>query len=692
VFFDGLCNLDGRDRKVRKKELLLSDFKPDNEIDGLAELLNVPLELDETDRLVPSKIKYKEISYINIFDTWLEHNNPMGAALSRLIDNHQRVIEFEEGWEFLFGDRHSKGFSEEIFEFLANWEQRAPSKRRSLETSRKIMRQRNIFTRFLMTKLSRFVEENRNFSNSQIELLGSNTARILLNDGTRIPEQVLVNELLMTKIERKIGAPISLKLNEINYSAESLSKVCSKVLCKLFKENLANGNNQNSDVIFLVAMTNNSPEIRSDFHVRRAKHFVKHDQINDALEAIAEAYKTCSYNGKLYVQLFEALSKAFFFFSKPEEDINQYWVSDFFDSMFKILYFDYGRYANKVFYNLLCVVTMQRNTDIPFGDKLKNFILRSPAKFLRTHFYEIGLFFDETVVKSAYERLCQSNLHEFYYILANLTIGVKSEISREKELRAYMEKDMVAPSTLSFGAHSNRRLFYHEEIWKEAVKILTNYLPRKILLVKSLHKIASKIFKETGIESRMTAKMIIEEVYKVGNISGALIKDICRQQPALEEVIDDLRSQNISRQERLMSLLQILDQNFNDVKPFVGKKIFEESLISNSKIVLERMSKNLIKIDASNMFDEFEVCPYVKIIQREDTYGLSLKLGSRSQKKKTLLILPRGGHNLVDNLIHGKLQTLLGEIYLPNIRTHQSYAHTERNLLFLSKKWYAIEK
>ncbi len=684
--------MDGRDKKMKKKDLLLSDIRPENEIDGLAELLNVSLELDETDRIAPNKIKYKEISYINIFDTWLEHNNPMGASLNKLIENHQRVIEFEEGWDFLFAERHGKVFSEEIFEFLSNWEQRTPSKRRPLESTRKIMRQRNIFTRFLMNKLSKYIEESKGFTNSNIDLIVASNSRISLMDGSKVFEQVFVNDLIVTKIERKIGVPISLKLNEISYSPEALNKIYSKVLYKLYKENLTGGNHTNCSAILDQASTIVSPEIKSEFYVRRAKHLIKSDQINDALDSISDAYKACSYNGKLYVQLFEALSKAFFFFSQPQEEINQFWVSDFFESMFKILYFDYGRYANKVFYNLLCVVTMQKNTGINFSDKLKNFILRSPAKFLRSHFYEIGLFFDETVVKSAYERLCQSNLHEFYYILANLTIGVKSEIERNEEIQNAKNRNINPPSTLTGSLHEKRKIYHHDEIWYEAVKILTNYLPRKILLVDFLDEMASKITRELEINSKITSKIIIEEVYRVGNISGDLMKELTRQQPSIEAIIDELRTTDMTKQARLLSLINLLEKNLEEAKVNIGKKIFEERLMKNSKIVLERISKNLIKIDSSNVFEEYEVSPYIKIISKDETFGLSLKLSSRSQKSKSLLILPRSGQNLLDNLLYGKIQTLLGELYLPNIRTFQTYAHQEKNLLFLSKRWYASEK
>lgn len=667
-YLESLCRIGDSDKILLKRDLLLSEYRPECEIDALTELLVSSLEIKETDRISPNKLKYKELTQFSLSESWIEIENPREYTFLKLLESNQKIIEFEEGWDFLFYERHGKILIEEVSDFLAGWHFRNPSKKRVISSSRRILSQRSSFVSFLMNSLSNYYEQNKTIANSLESIVGEN-CQIILKDGNKLFEQQLISLSQIFKLERKNKSFFLEFLSNISYSSETLRSLSAPVLYMLFKENSRAGNIKESAAILEIAISTTSPEITSQFLSKKAKMLLEDGLIEESLNSISSAQRFSPYNGKIYKILFELLSKALMSNQILSENIEAYWFGEFFDSMFKTLHFDFNHYSNKVFQSLFPVTALYRKSNI-FLEKLKSFVLRCPAKFLRSHFHQLTLYLDDVIAKSAYERLCQSNLHDFYFILAHLTSAVKSISDEEK-------KEEI-------------NLHYHVNIWQEAIKILANYLPRKVILVENLEMLVNKAIIQKGLDAKISAGFLINEIQRLGFVPDDLITTLCTQMPSLNSFLEELRNQQLSKPERLVIFVSKLQEIFEEGQIEVGCKMIESKLLCSGQLVLEKINKNFLVYEYSCEFEEFNLMPQIEIIYEQGTYGVKIYGISKNQICKSFLILPKNGQKLIDNILFDKIKSIFSDIFIRDHKTFSLFTLSLIKPLFISVNWYLI--
>ena len=98
----------------------------------------------QNDKETISKSKLRETCYQELIKGWSRLIPQSSKLLSDQLHSTQLFIELEEGLDFYFNDRKMKLSTDEINEFVQNWEIRLPSKKRDLGKSSEIFKNRNL--------------------------------------------------------------------------------------------------------------------------------------------------------------------------------------------------------------------------------------------------------------------------------------------------------------------------------------------------------------------------------------------------------------------------------------------------------------------------------------------------------------------------------------------------------------------
>ena len=535
--------------------------------------------------------------------------------------------------------------------------------------------------------ISKQVKENKSFTNHNWQEF---FVEIPLIDGSKILHQVLMNNLLLVKSERLFGLEPTFKITSLVYSEEVFSKMFTKTLLALFKENLYAQNLENSDAILrFVEESHQKPELKSQFYILKAKAHLLRNDLDAAYGSVTKACETYQFNPKIY----EFLSEILFRFLLHQEELIQsreeFILRDFFDSLYRMLLSNYQKYENRVFSSILILFTIYSEHLGAIIKTLQTFFAKLPTNFLRAHFYEIALYFNDEVLKAIYERLCQSQLLEFYYILATFHYAVNSESQRATEF--FLPNEDNEKSDPSKAERIKTRTT-HLNMFSGAVDILKNYLPRQTFMLNSLSDMADNIVKEIDLDIMIYIRVFIDEAYDTSKANKQILQKLVSRENSLADPIEELRNLKISPEERFYKLITLLEKHLAEKKDRIGETYLAKELLDSNTIFFPLTSKNLLYIDSSNIFDEYRISPLVKTVEYNDNYALSLSIFSKSAKKRKMLIIPKMRQNLIDNLLYDQLSLKSGEIFMNDPRTSDTYTNKPQNLLFASKTWLCTLK
>ena len=694
-----LLRLNNEEDKEEKKKFLFSGkMKPEGELDVIIDGLLVCSEDKMFDKMTFGQSKFKDQVYNYISQSWIENPNPMGALCKKRIIEHQKLVEFEEAYDLLVWekDKPNKSSYDELFDYFKSCENRQFSKKRTPAFVYRMVQIRNNVLTNLADSISR---TNMNGGFGQITTHDSLYDILLVND-KKIMQSVLLNNLLLLKSERLFGLEPTFNLNNLVYSDESFSKMLIKTLTVLYKENLYAENYKNADTILRYVeeqdfksnhsdIKNQQTLFKTQYYLLKAKSLLTKNDLNEANNYVSKAYELYPYNPKIYEYQAEILFRSFLedesFIKSKDEAL----MKEFFDSLYRMLLSNYQKYEIKVFSMILILFTLYSDQLTPIIKTLQSFFSKLPTNFLRVHFYEIALFFNDEVLKAIYERLCQSQLLEFYYILATFHFAVNAESQKSSEFFTLNEQIIGENDIRNLRIKSRTT---HINMFKGAVEILTNYLPRQIFMLNVLGEMADSVIQETDLDIMMYIRVIIEEAYETSKVNKDLLYKLCNRENALSGPISDLRAEKITPEERFYKLIQLLDQHLVEKKDRIGEKIIAKELLDSNTIYFPLTSKNYLYIDTSNLFDEYKLSPHVKTVEHNDNYALSVDIFSRSGKKRKMLIQPKMSQNLIDNLLYDQLTTKSGELFMNDVRTTDTYPNKQQHLLFASRNWYCSLK
>lgn len=608
----------------------------------------------------------------------------MGAFCKQRIEDHQKVIEFEEGYDSFVSEKGNRTIFDDIFEFQRNCEMRSFSKKRLPSCLSRIVQIRNSIFTGLSNSIFKLSRESKNHTNYN---WNEYLFEIPLIDGGKILQQVLMNNLYLLRSERLFGIEPSFKLNTIIYNNDVFSKLFTKTLLLLFKENLFANNEENAAIIMKYIEENDiKPELKSQYYIIDAKVSLTKNNLEKAYISVTKACELCQFNPKIY----EFLSEILFRFFLHQEDLIQsreeFILKDFFDSLYRMLLSNYQKYESKVFSSILILFTIYSDHLGTIIKTLQGFFAKLPTNFLRSHFYEIALYFNDEVLKAIYERLCQSQLLEFYYILGTFHNAVKSESARAT--------DYFMPVNENEGEDSVRvkNRTTHLNMFRGAVDILKNYLPRQTFMLNSLADMADNLAKEIDLDVMIYIRALIDDAYDTGKANKNLMMKLVNRENSLCEPIDELRNLKITTEERFYRLIKLFEKHLEEKKDRIGQTVLAKELLDSNTIFFPSTSKNLIYIDNSNSFDEYRISPLVKTIEFNDNYAFSLNIFAKSTKKRKILIFPKMHQNLIDNLLYDQLSIKTGEIFMNDPRTFEAYTNKPQNLIYASNAWMCTLK
>lgn len=656
--------------------------KFDNQFDVIIDGFFQSLDLQRPDPKDGAPAKLKEALKNMVVQTWLENPNPVGAACKQRIEEHQKILEFEEAFDWLTLDRANRSAAEVFVEYVNSADLRPFSKKKLPAFVYRVNQIRNNCLTALAALLPRAARDGQpNGAGLQLP-----PNEIALRGGATVLQTVLLNHLLLMKNERLFGVPPTFPLDQVVYSEANLSKLSAKALVCLYKENLYAGKEANAALVLAAARASpmKKEELRSLFPITRARVALQQNRLREAFEAVGEAVAVCQFNPKINDCLAEILFRSFLQDEGRFKQASDFVLRDFFDALHRMLFFNYQKYENRVFSSILVLFTVYLDSLGPINKILKPFFERLSPNFLRSHFYEIALCFSDDVLKIIYERLCSSQLLEFYYIFDTFTFGVNSEENPNTDFFCVSDERPGAEAVRS--PRVTHRI-KHKEMFKNAVNILKNYLPRQTCMLNALGDMANLVVKETGLDALILCRAIIDECYDTGKVNRTLLMTLCNRDNALEAQVEALRNSSLEPQARLYQLIKTLEKYMAERPEVVGAAYLSKDLLEVNTILFPFAPKSLLYVDTSNQFDEYRISPYVRTVEHNDTYALQLDIFARGSKKRKMLMVPKTRQNLIDNLLFDQLCSKVAEVLMNDQRSFDPFKSRPQNLLFASHSW-----
>jgi hypothetical protein len=677
--------------RAERQQLVFSDQpKQESDIDLIIDGLLCCGEDPNFDKAALAQMKLKEPVYNHVFQSWADNPRPFGAMCKRRILDHRKLVEFEEAHDALTSDKQAKLGLDDLYDYFRGCENRQFSKKKTPEFVFRAVQIRN----GVLSSLAESMTRNSKGA-SAVGLSAEHLSEVPLANGGRMMQSVLLNNLQLLKTERLFGLQPTFDLDSLVYSEDGLGRMLNRTLMVLFKESLYAMRDSHAEAILRFVeeqdaklatadLKSQHAVFKTQFYLMKAKSLLLQNSLEEANHFVSLAYEAYPYNPKIYDYVSEILFRMFLEDESLIKSRDESLIKDFFDSLYRVLLSNYQKHENRVFSVILILFTVYADHLGQIIKTLQSFFSKLPTNFLRVHFYEIALFFNDDVLKAIYERLCQSQLLEFYYILATFHFAVNSENQKTTEFFVSGSDNGRADDK-----HPQvRNRVTHINMFKGAVDILTNYLPRQIFMLNMLGEMAESVVQETDLDIMMYIRVIIDEAYDTAKANKHLLLKLCNRENALNGPIAELRQEKIPPEERFFKLIQLLDRYLVEKKDRVGQKVTAKELLDANTIFFPLNSRNLLFIDTSNMFEEYRLSPTIKTVEFNDNYALSIDMFSKASKKRKMLVLPKMNQNLIDNLMYDQLSLKAGEMFMNDPRTCENYHNKTQNLLFASRNWY----
>lgn len=655
----------------------------ENQYDSIIDGFFFWFDNPKSDKGEMSSLKLRDYLENMIVQNWAESPNPMGAACKLRVEDHQKMVEFEEGYDIFSPEKSIRPIIDSLYEFQKNIEVRAFSKKRTPNFVHRMIQIRNNVVNNLMSFGVRLFRENRLANGQPIQEVLS---ELVLTNKQPILQQTLVNNLLLMRTERLFGVPPTFSLDLVPYTDETFDKMVLRSLLCLYKENLSAGNTANADAIIAYIRETNTRkgDQKSQFHVIRSKIALQQNRLEDAWLAVKEAMQCSPINPKINDCLSEILFRSFLDDESLFNVANEQLIRDFFDALHRMLLSNYHKYENKIFSVILVLFSLYSSKLVEINKVLASFFGRLSPNFLRSHFYEIALCFSDDVLKIIYEKLCGSQLLEFSYIFDTFTFGVNSEADPTTEF--YVSADGNQQVEVPRGIRAKERI-KHQDMFNKAISILKNYLPRQTCMLDTLANAANELTVELDLDIMILIRALIDECYDTGKVNRQLLLRLCNRDNSLYQPIELLRNESLEPNERLYKLIKLLEKALFERQSVIGESRLARKLLEVNTIFFISGSKSLLYIDGSNQLEEYRVSPYIKSVEHNDTFALQLDIFSRDSKKRKLLMIPKTSQNLIDNLLFEQLNFKASELFVSDPHTFEIYKGRTQGMLFASKAW-----
>lgn len=591
--------------------------------------------------------KYKEFLYVNLVDEWIDHSTRMGGDLLKIIDKHQRIIEFEEGWELLLNKDPEKAMTRinEQRHLLLEWRKRMPNSKRRPQHAQKILAQRNLYGQLFFQKYKEFMEKR----NPRNEMIIENANE---NDN-KLSDNTLFNNFKLAGIQRKFGIVSKIEPELKGKLMNDLFRHHLPTLYLLYKESLYNGDDEMANKISDYIKTEKESSILiSHFEVAKLKNLIKKNDLTEAFKHSQVIISLECNNGKFFQQLFELFFKIIENKPKLNPETDNYYIFELYNAMSKSLIYNFDKNANKMFYKFLIVYCIFKKNNINL-DNIKTQICNTPTMFFKLHLEKIELYMEEDFRKKIYSKLEKENPYFSFYVNENLNNLDKTNNSNER-----------TSSTSKFGSN--------------------------ILSLNDLTKIIEKVSKEKKIISCIHTKNLIEHIYETGELKLDLLREILKNNREVRLALEEFKQKKLSKQQRLMQLLSYLEDWVKKNSNY--DKIFVEDLINKNIIYLKTTEKGKIKIRSKIDRKKFWVRPFIQLKKSSNFFYLQIKVYDSLYKFKTLDFIPAFTHDINDNFIYNDINYILNTVYFNGKNTYNLIPEFQENFHLLSNNWLMIEQ
>lgn len=653
---DDLESLKHTHNYSKKLMLINSELKQSDDSDAVIDFMTTYIEANKNYKVVNfPNLKYKELLYVNLVEEWIDHSDRMGEDLLNLIDKHQRTVEFEESWDLLVtgkdqatGKEISK-ISDEIDHLLLEWRKRMPDKKRTPVHAHRVLDQRNLFSQLFFKKFLDSISDSAALNSitvpSNVESQSSELKPL---------DNELYNNLNLAFIQRKFGNPNSFDVSFLKDDRKNLYKYYTSTLYYLYKENLQQNDEENSTAILnYITSEKDSVKLRTHFKTAKLKNMIKQNHLSEAFDLSVEIMNEYNTNGKLYEQLFELFYKIIQHKPKLDPATDEYHICELYNAMCKSLIYKYDKNAKKMFYKFLVVYCIYNKNNVNL-EKLKAHIPYTPTMLFKLHIEEIKLF---------------------------MNIDFISEVNMVLE---------AEDPYFAYFANENMYNLYKDEATKHTLNGLASKFEGNVLTLQDLKATVDRVTNDLNVISLIWVKNLIEHIYKTGELDQILLKNIMAKNPQIRAQLAKFTSQNLSKQERLLQLLDYFE-NWIDAS-YNFDKVFVKELITKNTIYLNYTSNSKLRICNEVSKIRYTIRPFIKIIKSSHLFYLQIKIYDDCYRFKKLSIFPNHTNNPVDNFVYNNINLVLDDIYFKGANTYTIIPQPQKNFSVIDDNWLMYEE
>lgn len=654
-FEDDLESLKHMSNYNRKLMLINSELKQADDSDAVIDFMTTYIEANKNYKVLNfPNLKYKELLYVNLVEEWIDHSDRMGDDLFNLIDKHQRTVEFEESWDLLVtgkdqntGKELSK-ISDEIDHLLLEWRKRMPDDKRTPLHAHRVLDQRNLFSKLFFKKFLDSISETPNIGNITVPYIEPNSNEVKPLDNQ------LYNNLKLAFIQRKFNNPSTFDLSFLKEERRNLYKYYTSTLYHLYKETLEQNDEENSSAILnYILAEKGSMKLSTHFKTAKLKHMIKANQLSDAYDLAAQIMNEYSTNGKLYEQVFELFYKIIQHKPKFDPATDEYHICELYNAMCKSLIYKFDKNAKKMFYKFLVVYCIYNKNNVNL-EKLKSHIPYTPTMLFKLHLEEIKLFMNSDFI-------------------AEVNMVLEAE-----------------DPYFSHFANENLHNLYKDEATKLTLDTLGPKFEGNILTLEELKTTVERVTNDLNIISLIWVKNLIEHIYKTGELDQMLLRNLMSRNPQIKGPLAKFTSQNLSKQERLLQLLDYFE-NWIDVT-FSFDKVFVKELVVKNAIYLNYTSNSKLRISNEVAKIRYQIRPFIKIIRSSHLFYLQIKVYDDAYKFKKLNIFPNLISNPVDNFVYNNINLVLDDIFFKGSNTYTILPQPQKNFGVVDNNWLMYEE
>lgn len=653
---DDLESLKHISNYTKKISLINSELKQADDSEAVIDFMTTYIEANKNYKSFNfPNLKYKELLYVNLVEEWIDHSDRMGDDLINLIDKHQRTVEFEESWDLLItGKDQNSGkeftkINDEIDHLLLEWRKRMPDTKRSPIHAQRVLDQRNLFSQLFFKKFLDSISDSTTLSNIAVP----NNIEPSSSDLKPLDNE-LYNNLKLSFIQRKFDNPSTFDLGFLREERKNLYKYYTSTLYYLYKETLHRNDEENANAILeYIIAEKDSIKLKTHFKTAKLKHMIKENQLSESYDLAVDIINEYSTNGKLYEQVFEMFYKIIQYKPNFDPATDEYHICELYNAMCKSLIYKYDKNAKKMFYKFLMAYCVYNKNNVNL-EKLRAHIASTPTMLFKLHLEEIKLFMNSDFISD-----------------------VNMVLEAEDPYFAYY-------------ANENMYNIYKDDPTKQTLNSLATKFEGNVLSLYDLRTTIERVTNDLNIISLIWIKNLIEHIYKTGELDQILLRNIMTKNPQIKSQLAKFTSQNLSKQERLLQLLDYFE-NWIDSN-FCFDKVFVKELVSKNTIYLNDSVKCKLKISNEVSKTRYHISPFLKVIKSHHLFYLQIKVFDDKYKFKKINIFPNLTTNPVDNFVYKNMNIVLDDIFFKGPSTYDKLPRPQKNFTLIDDSWFMYEE